>query len=58
MRTAETTGWIIFGAALGAAFIVLRIDGPKALANGLLGLCFLVAFPLMFMTLRRQWRGD
>jgi hypothetical protein len=47
MRTAETTGWIIFGAALGAAFIVLRIDGPKALANGLLGLCFLVAFPLM-----------
>ena len=57
MRTLETTGWLIFGAALGVAFAVLRFDGPKFLANGLIVLCFLVALPLMFMNLRRRWRA-
>jgi hypothetical protein len=58
LSTHELIGWMAFGAALLAAFVMLGLGAPRRAIDVALGLCFLFAIPLCFRALRREWRGD
>jgi hypothetical protein len=52
----EWIGWLSFGLALAAAFATLGLGGPGWAVDALLGLCFLLAMPLMLLAIRGHWR--
>jgi len=54
----ERAGWLAFVAILAGAVAAPQFGGPRLVVNGALGVCFLLAIPLMFLSIRGQWRGD
>jgi hypothetical protein len=57
LRLVEWSGWLIFVVLLVIFVMAAYVDAPDWVANGLVGAAFVIALPLMFLALRRKWRG-
>lgn len=55
-RVLETVGWLLTAAIPLTVLAMARLGGPSLLENALIGADFVIAAPLVFVTLRRQWR--
>lgn len=52
----ELVGWLISGAFLAAALLLLSLDGQDWIVGSLMGLSFAALVPLLFLDFRRDWQ--
>jgi hypothetical protein len=55
-RRLEAVGWLAFGAMASSVFVVDFLHGPNWLVNTFCGVALALSIPLMWISLRRQWR--
>lgn len=56
-KSAENVGYALFCALLVMTFLGLRWKWAEWVTQAALGCAFVVGFPTMLLTIRREWRG-
>ena len=51
-----TVCWVISGASLAAALVMMSLDGPEWISVALLWMCFAAVIPTVFAEFRRDWQ--
>lgn len=57
MSKAERLGWLGWCALFALVYALIRAGASPYATDPLIGALFLTAAPLMFLALRRHWRG-